>query len=199
MLSQHLMTELHRELARRSMTQVVEDWEMIAGCTMEIGESTGSLIHSLDEWRPAWKANWSLVLSTRVEGDCEGDYHILFPVPLAWELTKAVLCLPAKSPLDKSGLDEGHMEVMQEMMNLLCGSISSAFLEVHRQLRISGNVDDIRLVQLGPKDPLGSQLAKVGRGLGVSIDLTCNDAKHEVLAVMPFPVARSIARLFLAA
>jgi chemotaxis protein CheY-P-specific phosphatase CheC len=199
MLTQRNLTELHRELARRGMNQVVEDWEMMTGCEMEVGETSSTLIRTMEEWRPRWKATPVLLMSTRVQGECEGAYHVILPVPLAWHLVKAVLCLPPTVKLDRKGFDEGQMEVMQEMMNLLCGSISSAFQEMDRQLRISTNVDDLRLIQLGPKDSLRGTLKNVGRGLGVTVDLNCDGTHYEMLEVLPFPLARSIGRLFYSA
>jgi len=174
------------------MKQVLADWEMQIGIQLQQETILAGLVHDLSEWKPGWNAPRRVLMSTRVEGSCEGPFHMLFPETLAWELVKAVMCMPRNAALDPSGLTEDDVEVFKEMMNLLCGSYNSVFGELHRELRVSQSVQDLQIQALPENSTLEGQLEHIDRGLAVVSAWAGEDQSFDIIQLMPFPLARAI-------
>jgi chemotaxis protein CheY-P-specific phosphatase CheC len=169
---------------------------MQVGLTLDQGRTTGECLHNLTQWRPSWNAQRTIVMTTRIEGGCQGPFHVIFPEKIAWELVRAVLCLPNSSKLDRSGLNEEHLEVFMEMMNLLCGSYNSVFEQLHRELKVSQAVGDLKLYPLPRNGVLSKDLAHIDRGLAIASEVTLNGKDFEVVQLMPIPLARAITNYF---
>ena len=165
---------------------------MQLGLQLEATSSDGAFVHELAEWRPTWNAQRTLLLTTRIEGSCEGPFHLLFPEELGWELVKAVS--QPEAALAPEGMDATQLEVFKEMMNLLCGSYNSLFGHLNRALRVSQAEGDLCIHALPANATLEGDLEHVDRGLAISCTMAQAERSFEILQLMPIPLARAIAQ-----
>jgi len=186
------MTAIMGELVETSLKRVLGDWEVQIGLEARAELVQCELVRSLDAWRPAWNEDWSTLMHTRIEGNCEGPIHFVFPHAFVWEVLREALGWPKDKDREAGQPLKGpEMEAYQEMMNLLCGSFNTVLSGLRNSLRVSQAVEHLRVDQVAPRGE--GDVAPPSHGLGVALRVAKEGKTFEILALMPVPLARSVA------
>lgn len=123
-----------------------------------------------------------ILVSTRAEGmassadgDIAGSIMFVFPNDfIGSAITTAMMIPPTDSP-EANPENQQHVETTQELMNLFCGSATSAMSKTKKRLRVSQSVEDLHVsfADAGIGEPLDraklvcvSLLVKTGERTG---------------------------------
>lgn len=186
------LTAIMGEILETSMKQVFGDWEIQIGLEAAVESAHCELVRDLDKWRPSWNSDWTALMHTQIEGPCTGPIHVIFPHDFVWVILREALGIPRDQSREVgSPLKDVEMEAYQEMMNLMCGSFNTVLSGLRKTLRVSQSVDHLRVNQIAPVGE--GEVSPPGHGLGVALSVRQGDAKFEILALMPVPLARSVA------
>lgn len=89
------------------------------------------------------------LMRTKLQGFHNAPIHFAFPSGILGRAVGGALMLPTADETELDPAQELHVEAIQELMNLFCGSATQALVDYsHLDLRLSQSVDDL-LVDIG--------------------------------------------------
>lgn len=133
-------------LSRKLLEQAFEDWAMMVGLTIRFRGQYGFWIENSEGLRPVLDEP-SLIMETRVEGESEGPLYWVFPQAFIVRVSGPMVMLSDDIMAQKEveGLDELDLEAFQEMANLMCGAANRVFQGLGKTLRVSQDVDHLKV------------------------------------------------------
>ncbi len=200
MLTLIKLQTLFKDLARKGMTQVFEDWETLVGFSaaseagpIRVAESLHALLPEMPERH--------LIVETCLEkgDDLAGPVYFVFPGAFVLEVVAEMMMLPdaAKEEKARVGMNESDIEAFREMANLLCGSWNRSIGIAERDLKISQSVDHLKIWQsLDGVDALTSAIPD-GRAAWIHLDVSAAGEHYDAFMILSVSVALTIAEVLL--
>ncbi|MBX3461824.1 MAG: hypothetical protein KF830_01520 [Planctomycetes bacterium] len=182
-----------RNLSLEMSRQALADWAQMGSIATEVVDAKVANVPKRAQLLAAIQGPVALV-TTRVEGRCEGPCFFVFPMALAAQAVGRFVMLPESEIQAKAaaGLDASGLEVFRELANLLCGSSNNVLARTTQGLRLSQSVDALR-VATGVPD-LGSCLDALpdGEFAGVAVTVRAEGATFVLHQLLPLGLARSM-------
>ena len=191
------LRQLWSRLSEESLLRVFGDWEVMIGLEATIGATE---VHLIDEFASVREllGTPNVIVSTRVEGICDGPIFYAFPMALALEIIGDVMMIPKASRAEKatSELAEHEVEALQEMANLMCGSSNMAFQHLKHDFRVSQKVEHLKIWNGGTECDGLDEILPDDRTLFVQREIELEDSRHPMLIMLPLELATDVAAKF---
>ena len=184
------------KLSEKALRQVICDWDEMFGVNCSMQKSTVGELDAPDKLElPSTVSN--LFVETRVQGDCEGTLFYVFPVEFAVELICSMIMLPKDVAQEKiqEGLGRNDLDAFKEISNLMFGSCNNVFQRSAASLRVSQNVDHLKIhVHDGNDRPDSFPTSAV---VSIEFEVKGENGPLKIYQVMPEELAASLSELSL--